>query len=128
MLLESVSIFNRTSCCGERLRDIVVTILDGNGAEVFNSGTLNPGNSLSSPGSIPLDITTLNGGTPIVGKTVIITRLVDNVNTGNSGDDRSVLALGELEIIGGSIPVPEPSSALFIGLAACCIVLRRRRA
>lgn len=126
MLLESVSMFNRTSCCGERLRDIVVTVLDGNGVEVLNSGLLNPANALLGPGQIDVDLVALNGGNPIVGKTVVITRIVDNVNTLNSADDRSVISLGELQIFGGS--VPEPSSTLFVGFAAFGLLLRRRRA
>lgn len=106
MLLESVIMYNRTSCCGERLRDIVVTVLDGTGAEVLNSGILNPLNGLGSPGQIDVDLVALNGGIPIVGKTVVITRIVDNVNTANNADDRSVISLGELQIFGGSVPAP----------------------
>jgi len=129
MLIENVSLFNRSGCCGERLRDITISVLDGGGSTVFSSGTLNPGNSLgfsgTNQGGLAFDFTTLNGGNPVQGQTVLVTRTPDAV--GPNLDDRSVLALGEVTVIGGSV-VPEPTSALLAGLAAFGLALRRRRA
>jgi hypothetical protein len=128
MLIENVSLFNRSGCCGERLRDITISVLDGAGSSVFSSALLNPGNSLLFNGinqpDLDVDFTALNGGNPVQGRTVLVTRTRDAV--GSSPDDRSVLSLGEVTVTGGSIP--EPSAALLAGLAAFGLALRRRRA
>ncbi len=127
MLLESVSMFNRSNCCGERLRDITVSVLDGMGGTVFTSALLNPGNILGftgvNQGGLDVNFSALNGGSPIVGRTVVITRTRDAV--GPTADDRSVLSLGEVQVFGGTIP--EPSSVLFLGFSAFALLFRRRR-
>lgn len=98
--MENVTLANRADCCGERLRDITVTVLDGAGAEIFNSGLLNPANTLGFTGN--------SGGTlfvdfagPIMGQTLIVTRTPDlaDANVGNG----SILSLGEVTLI-GSVP------------------------
>ena len=127
MLLENISMFNRSNCCGERLRDITVSVLDGGGGTVFTSALLNPGNALNFSGTnqpgLDVDFSALNGGNPIIGQTVVITRTTDAVGPNN--DDRSVLSLGEVTIIGGSIP--EPSATLLTLVSFLCFSLRRRR-
>jgi hypothetical protein len=52
MAIFSVVLFNRTSCCGSRLRDITIEIISTNaGVRVTNytSSLLNPENALASP-------------------------------------------------------------------------------
>lgn len=121
MQIQEVNMSNRgDGCCPERLRDITVQVLDGSGTPVWTSVLLNPGNSMGSPGTIPLDIASLNGGVPVTGNQVRITRLRD---AASSGGDSYTLSLGEVAIIGGSIPEPAGLLCLALGL----ISLRRRR-
>jgi autotransporter-associated beta strand protein len=68
--IHQVQLFNRTDCCGDRLRDVQVTISDAQGQIVFTSPILNPGNAWGSPAHMFLDVAQLNGGAPIHGQTV----------------------------------------------------------
>jgi hypothetical protein len=125
MRLQSVNIQNRgDGCCPERLRDIQVEVLDGSGTPVWTSITLNPGNSSGSPSAIFLDLQALNGGVPVFGNQIRITRITDG--TGGLGpDDSRVLAMGEVTFIGGS--VPEASSVGCLSLALGLLLARRKR-
>ncbi len=124
MRLESMTMFNRTSCCGERLRDITVTVLDASGNTVFTSAMLNPNNDLGfsgGGGQIDYDF----DGNPVLGQTVRISRTADP--TGGTGtDDAHVLSLAEVDIIGASA-VPEPSALIFGLLSGLALLARRRR-
>ena len=82
---------------GERLRDITVEVLDDAGATLWTSPLLNPGNIMGGPASIPVDIQTANGGVPLLGNQIRVTR-----TTSNGSHDGYILALGEVTIIGGS--------------------------
>jgi hypothetical protein len=110
MRLEKVALFNRSSCCGERLRNITVSVLDEGGTTVFTSEVLNPENVLGFIGTnqpgLSVDLVALNGGNPIVGKTVVVTRTPSA--TGPTPDDQSVLSLGEVEVTGGSAGMSAP--------------------
>ncbi len=125
MLLQSVSLNNRgDGCCQERFRDLQVEVLDASGSPVWTSSVLNPGNSLVSPQNIFLDLQALNGGLPILGSQVRVSRIVDA--TGGIGpDDSRVLSMGEVIILGGSIP--EPSVSLCAAAALGLLGIRRRR-
>ncbi|TFH03764.1 MAG: MFS transporter, partial [Spirochaetales bacterium] len=79
LAIEQVILFNRSNCCQSRLQDITVTVFDASDVEVFNSFTalgdyINPGNTLGSPASIPLDIAALNSGNPVVGQKIVVSR------------------------------------------------------
>jgi hypothetical protein len=128
MFLESVDLSNRANCCGERLRDIEVSVLDESGGVVITSGLLNEANALNFLGTnqdgLSVDLTALNGGAPVTGQTVVVTRFPDPTG-GLNADDGSVLSLGEVVVTGGSIP--EPSTGLLAGLAAASLLLRRKR-
>ena len=104
MLLEQVDIRNRSNCCGERLRDITVSVLDANGATVITSDELNPGNALNFSGTnqpgLLVDLTALNGGSPVRGQTVVISRTPDP--NGTEPNDQSVLSVGEVIVLGSS--------------------------
>ena len=102
-----IILHNRTSCCGSRLRDITVTILDGAGDVVYESDLLNPENVLggmvegSGPANIPLELQFGDAGT-VVGRTIVISRTADPDLSGSGGtgnaDEANVLSLGEVEI------------------------------
>ena len=60
--INQVILHNRTdTCCRQRLRDITVQVLDGDGNAVFTSALLNPDNVLNGPLSIPVDGVELSG-------------------------------------------------------------------
>jgi len=123
MRLESMTMFNRTSCCGERLRDITVTVLDAGGNPVFTSTMLNPGNTLGfsgGGGQIDYDF----AGNPVLGQTVRISRTADPDDSAGQ-DDAHVLSLAEVDILGASIP--EPSALIFGLLSGLALLARRRR-
>jgi hypothetical protein len=129
-----VNLHNRESCCGSRLRDITIEVLNGSGDTVFTSPLLNPENSgfvyPSGPTDLLFDFASANGGSPLLGQTVRVRRTADPDLSGSGGqgnsDEANVLSLGEVTVIGGS--VPEPSSvALLIGAALGLSGLRRFR-
>ncbi|BCX46118.1 outer membrane adhesin-like protein [Haloferula helveola] len=102
--LENITLYNRPDCCGERLRDITVTVEDAGGATVFTSALLNPANaegfSGNSGGILFVDFVAGNSGSPVAGQTVVVTRTADLADANAS--DGSVLSLGEVTIIGST--------------------------
>ena len=100
--IERVVLYNRTSCCGSRMRDITVRILDANGATNYTSALLNPENVLAGPASITLNLTQLTGGL-VLGAQVRVTRTPDPDLSGNGGlgnaDEADVLSLAEVEVM-----------------------------
>lgn len=127
MLLEEVELLNRANCCGERLRDIEVSVLDESGVPVLTSGLLNEDNTLGlngvNQGGLSVDLAALNGGQPVAGQSVLVTRFPDL--DGSEPNDQSVLSLGEVIVTGGSIP--EPSTSLLALIATAALFCRRRR-
>ena len=98
--IERVIIYNRTSCCGSRLRDITVHILNATGATNYTSALLNPENVLAGPASITLNLTQLTGGL-ILGSQVRVARTPDPDFSGGAGnaDEADVLSLAEVEVM-----------------------------
>ncbi len=103
MLIEHIELLNRANCCGERLRDITVTILDAGGAEVFRSDLLNPANALGFSGTnqpgLSVDVVAA-AGSAVRGQTVVVHRTFDP--GGINADDMAVIQLGEVYVTGGS--------------------------
>lgn len=95
--LQQVQIFNRLDCCGSRLSDIQVEVLDGNGSSSYASSILNPSNSLSSPEIIEVDFISLTGAS-VSGKKLRVTRIVNT--DGPLNDETSTLAISEVVILG----------------------------
>ena len=105
--LARIVIYNRTDCCGSRLRDITVRILDVDGMTTnFTSVPLNPenilgGHGLSGPASLTLNLTNLTGGF-VLGGRVRLTRTPDPNLSGTGGqgnsDEADVLSLAEVEV------------------------------
>ncbi|MBN1852799.1 MAG: discoidin domain-containing protein [Pirellulales bacterium] len=111
-LIDGISIYNRDDCCGDRLSDIVVDILDSDGSTVLaTSGLLNPGNAMYGPPILAVDLTTQG----VSGRFVRITRM-----TAVGG----FLSLAEVEVYG----VPEPATLVLLALAFCgWLVIRGHR-
>ena len=90
-------IFNRSNCCGARLRDITINVLDDAGATVYQSPLLNQANSLGSPAQINVPIPA-----GIVGRTIEVQRTPDP-NLSDSAANRTVLSVRELQVLGCSV-------------------------
>jgi hypothetical protein len=108
MSIFSIVLFNRTSCCGSRLRDITIEILSTNSSGFvtnFTSPLLNAENAgftyPNGPASISNNLVTLAGG-PVSGRIVRVRRTPDADFSGSGGqgnaDEASVLSLGEVVI------------------------------
>jgi hypothetical protein len=109
--INSITIYNRgDGCCGSRLRDITVSILDASFTAVWTSALQNPENTgytfPAGPTTISLDLLALNGGNPIIGRHVRISRTADPDGSGTGGngagstDEQNALSMGEVQIVG----------------------------
>ncbi len=101
----AIVLHNRRSCCGSRLRDIIVTVLDEEGATVFESDLLNPENEQGAfPNGPPEIRVDLQFGEPgvVSGRTVRVRRIADPDLSGTGGegnpDESNVLSLAEVEV------------------------------
>lgn len=108
MAIFSVVLFNRTSCCGSRLRDITIEILSTNESGTvtnYTSPLLNPENTGFSypngPGYLSNNLVAATGG-PVSGNIVRVRRTADPDLSGTSGqgntDEPNVLSLGEVVV------------------------------
>jgi hypothetical protein len=97
--ISTVNLHNREGCCPERLRDITIRILDTDGTTVLHtSPQLNPANALLSPADLVYDVAAANGGNPVAGQFIRVSRTVDAA--GGASDDARVLALAEVQVRG----------------------------
>jgi len=98
--ISRVDMQNRVGCCPERLRDLTLTILDTNGTTVLHtSPLLNPANALGSPAVLTYDVAAHNGGNPVFGQYVKISRTRD-AGGGASADDAVVISFSEVLVMG----------------------------
>ena len=111
-LIRSVSLYNRTSCCGSRLRDITVEILAADSNTVlYASGLLNPENvGFTYPNGPPqIDLVLPSA---LLGQFVRVRRTADLDLSGTGGqgntDEASVLALGEVIVLGADVSAYRP--------------------
>ena len=103
--IQEIVLHNRTSCCGSRLRDITVFILDETAQPVWQSDLLNPENELGTfplgPAELSLDLVAIEGA--VDGRFVRVTREPDpDLSGGGDGtnpDEVDVLSLGEVEVL-----------------------------
>lgn len=96
--IDNIVMHNRDNCCQTRLRDLTITIYDDSGDNLlFTSELINPDNVLGSPDFISYSVTDNNGGVPVDGRWVEITR---TSNLELSGHDGYILALGEVQVNG----------------------------
>ena len=91
-----IVLFNRTSCCGDRLRDITIGFYDTNNILIVNSPVLNPGGTLGSPASLAY-----TNATPVNARYVQVTR---------SGSADNVLSLAEVEIYATNLAYAQPAT------------------
>ena len=107
-VFETITLHNRRSCCGSRLRDVTVTIYDTAGTPArFTSTLLNPQNTLNSPQTLTLDLVALTGQ-QVVGRRIEVVRTPDPQLSGTNGvgnaDEADVLSLAEVEVVGCAPP------------------------
>ncbi|MCA9547400.1 MAG: lamin tail domain-containing protein, partial [Myxococcales bacterium] len=97
-----VVLHNRSGCCGSRLRDVTVTLHDGQGAEVWRSPLLNPENVLGQGTSGPARLEVTPG---VLAHEVRVQRAPDPDLSGTAGagnaDEPTVLSLAEVEVFAG---------------------------
>ena len=95
--IEQIILHNRDSCCVDRFRDLLVSVKDDQGVEVYLSTLLNPENILSAPETITLDIPPL-----ITGTNIKVKRIADpDLSGGGSGiNDKNLLSIGEVIVQG----------------------------
>lgn len=101
-----VIVHNRADCCGSRLRDISIYILDATGTDVlYVSELLNPENEQGAfpngPATLSVNLVTDTGGA-VNGQIVRIERTPDEDLSGSAGqgnpDEADVLSLAEVEV------------------------------
>jgi hypothetical protein len=118
MSIFSVVLFNRTSCCGSRLRDVTIQILSTNASGLvtnYTSALLNPENAGSTypngPAYLSNNLVSVTGG-PVSGRIVRVGRLPDPDLSGSGGqgnaDEGAVLSLGEVVVTAGAAPGLRP--------------------
>ena len=103
-LIRSITLHNREGCCGSRLRDITVQILDAATNVVFSSALLNPENAgyayPNGPDNLVVDLST----NAVAGKFIRVRRAPDPDLSGTQGqgnaDEASVLSLAEVLVMG----------------------------
>lgn len=123
--VDSVFLHNRDSCCADRLQDIEVEAFDADGASLFISTLLNPGNAEGNPGFLAIDFHDLFDSALSDVESLEIRRLVNLQLPQN--DNNRVLSLGEVQVFGSAaIDIPEPTTAL-LGLLGVAAISRRRR-
>ncbi len=128
-----VILWNRTSCCGSRLRDIIVQILDADGVTVLFQTTdpdapdpdalLNPENVLGAfplgPDNLVVNVEDLAGDV-VSGQFVRVLRLPDLDLSGTAGqgnnDESTVLSLGEVEVFESAPVCPDEGDTHCTGL------------
>ena len=101
--IEEIVLHNRASCCGARLRDITVEVIDAAGNRRFESSLLNPENALGTPARL-----TVRFPTPVEGRVVRVLRTPDPDLSGSGGrgnaDEPTVLSLSEVEVFARPVP------------------------
>lgn len=97
----NMRLYNRSSCCGNRFRDLTVEVRDASNNTLFSQSGINPGDVLNSPAFIDLATGSLTGAryirvtrVPIVGQ--------------ESTHDGATLSIGEL-IVSNQVNVLLPS-------------------
>ena len=111
-LIRSITLHNRTSCCGSRLRDITVDILASDtNIVLYTSSLLNPENTgFSFPDGPPRIDVVLPA--PVVGQFVRVRRTPDPDLSGTGGqgnaDEAAVLSLGEVVVLGADVNAYRP--------------------
>ncbi|MBN2505053.1 MAG: lamin tail domain-containing protein, partial [Verrucomicrobia bacterium] len=112
-LIHSITIHNRDSCCGSRLRDLTVRILDADSNTVlYTSAMLNPENAGYAFPNGPDHLVLNLSSQPVLGQYVRINRTPDPDLSGTGGqgneDEANVLSMGEVIVLGLDISSYRP--------------------
>ncbi|HON07166.1 MAG TPA: discoidin domain-containing protein, partial [Verrucomicrobiota bacterium] len=112
-LITSIVLYNRTSCCQSRLRDIIVQILDQDGVTVlYTSPLLNPENSGYGYPNGPATLTIDLSSSPVFGQFIRVRRIADPDLSGSGGqgnqDEPNVLSLAEVIVMGMDVNSLQP--------------------
>ncbi|MGC8886070.1 MAG: lamin tail domain-containing protein [Verrucomicrobiia bacterium] len=112
-LITSITMYNRTSCCQSRLRDIIVQVLDQDGVTVlYTSPLLNPENAGYVYPNGPMTLTIDLSGSPVFGQYIRIRRIPDPDLSGSGGqgnvDEPNVLSLAEVVVMGMDVTSYQP--------------------
>lgn len=97
--IDKVIIYNRVSCCSERLLNQVLTVIDDDGNEVFRYKFTDP--SIVGPGSVH----TFEMPKPTYARYVKV-GLENGQPNGQASNNNYVVALEEVQVIGGSYQGP----------------------
>ncbi len=92
--VSSVKLHNRLDCCPERLHNITVSLLDGDGVESWTSQVLNPTNEGESPAD-PGDLLEVVPDEPVLTRWVRVSK--QSVNGAGSSE---WLSIAEAEVLG----------------------------
>lgn len=121
-LIHEVFIVNR-DVVQERLRDIIIHILDANQNVVAVSDVLNPNNALNGPSSLAWD-----GGDLGTGQFVRILRTTGQGGNTPGQEGGHVLTLAEVRIYGEPVAAPEPASLALMGMMTVLVITRPKSA
>lgn len=108
--IDAILLHNRDDCCGERLRDVTVEILAGDGTTIaFASPLLNENNGKQGPAMLAVGLPELTGDV-VRGRYVRVRRAA---LPGESSDTvalatRNVLSLGEVQVF--ATPAPDAAA------------------
>ncbi len=93
--IQTIRVHNRDDCCHARLRDVVVSLEDDQGVELYRTGALNQENILAGPSWIDVGVPANT-----FASTIRILRLSDPDFSGGGSNtsDSNVLTLGEVEV------------------------------
>ncbi|MBN1126375.1 MAG: discoidin domain-containing protein [Sedimentisphaerales bacterium] len=103
--IDKIVVYNRTSCCGERLINQVLTVMDEDGDPVFEYKFTEADNVFTG------SVHTIDLPGAVYGRFVMI-GLQDGQPNGQASGDNYVVSMAEVEVIGGSYmgawdPVPD---------------------
>lgn len=112
-LITSITLYNRTSCCQSRLRDIIVQVLDQDGITIlYTSPLLNPENAGYTYPNGPMTLTIDLSSSPVFGQYIRIRRIADPDLSGSGGqgnqDEPNVLSLAEVVVMGIDVTSYQP--------------------
>jgi len=111
----TMRIYNRTSCCGGRLRDIDVEVRDASNAVIFSQSGLNAGGLLGSPAF--LDVAT---GPLSTARYIRVTRIP--IPGQEATHDGATLSIGELIVTNvANVLLPAGSNLTHSGIMAMAV-------
>jgi hypothetical protein len=121
-VIDNVTVFNRTDCCGDRLRNVRLSVFDG-ASEVFGTDLFTAPGTFA-PESFNVDTVDATGDRV----------RIQYLGAGANRPGDSYLQLAEVQVFaeppgtGGSVPEPATMALLGAGLLGLAALRRRQRA